>query len=159
MICIRFCLIMLLLLYSLPGCDYARMREQESIRTHEAQLPEMPKGTIPVSEGTEELKMQDFQKISNPLGNSRDVLERGSRSYGYFCVVCHGSKGDGNGTVGQSFAPLPTDLRSPYVQNQKDGVLFYRINFGFNRHPPLYRTIEKEDSWAIIRYIRSLGAG
>jgi mono/diheme cytochrome c family protein len=133
------------------------MREQESIRTYEAQPPEMPEKTIPVTGGVEELRIADPKRISNPLAPSPEVIERGRKNYDYFCVVCHGEKGDGNGTVGQSFAPLPTDLRSTYVQNQKDGSLFYRIIFGFKRHPPLYATIDYEGGWAVVHYIRSLG--
>ncbi len=145
-----------LLLLSISGCDYARMKDQESIRTYEAEPPEMPKGTIPISGGSEVLKASKPEDLHNPLSNTREVLDKGKLAYGYFCIMCHGQNLDGNGTVGQSFAPLPTNLKTPYVQEQSDGRLFYRISFGYKRHPPLASTVSEEDCWAIIRYIRSV---
>jgi hypothetical protein len=38
---------LILVILFLWGCDYARMSEQESIRTYETSVPEMPPGTIP----------------------------------------------------------------------------------------------------------------
>ncbi len=139
-----------------PGCDYARMKDQESVRTYEAQPPEMPKGAIPVNGGLTVLKSSRPEDLRNPLPSTPDVLEKGRIGYGYFCVMCHGSNLDGNGTVGQSFSPLPTNLKSPYVQHQSDGELFYKISFGFKRQPPLADTVSEEDLWTIIRYVRSV---
>ncbi len=150
------CIIFLLLSQLLPGCDYARMKDQESVRTYEAELPEMPAESIPVSGGVAQLRNEDPQKMKNPLPDTNEVIARGKASYEYFCVMCHGPEGDGRGTVGQSFAPLPTDLRSTYVRGQSDGLLFYRISLGFKRHPPLYGTVSSEDRWAVIHYLRSL---
>ncbi len=150
------CFILLLLFQLLPGCDYARMKDQESVRTYEAEPPEMPAQSIPVSGGIASLRNADPQKMKNPLPATDEVIARGKTSYGYFCVMCHGPKGDGRGTVGQSFSPLPTDLGSAYVRNQSDGLLFYRISLGFKRHPSLYATVSSDDRWAVIHYLRSL---
>ena len=145
--------------YLIAGCDYARMKDQESIRTYEAEPPEMPEGTIPISGGFAALRASKPEDLHNPLSHTREVLERGRLAYGYFCIMCHGKNFDGNGTVGQSFAPLPTNLKTPYVQQQSDGKLFYRISFGYKRHPSLASTVSEEDCWAIVRYIRSIGGG
>ncbi len=158
MICRRsfFCIILLLLFQLLSGCDYARMKDQESVRTYEAEPPEMPTQSIPVSGGVAQLRNADPEKMKNPLPNTKEVIARGEGSYEYFCVMCHGPEGDGRGTVGQSFAPLPTDLRGAYVRGQSDGLLFYRISLGFKRHPPLYETVSSDDRWAVVHYLRSL---
>jgi mono/diheme cytochrome c family protein len=149
-------IVLLSLFQTILGCDYARMKDQESVRTYEAEPPEMPEGIIPVKGGYEVLKAAEPGNLHNPLPSTQDVIEKGRTGYGYFCVMCHGPKADGNGTVGQSFAPLPTDLKSSYVQQQSDGVLFYRISMGYKRHPSLFDTISEDDRWAIITYIRSL---
>jgi len=138
------------------GCDYARMKDQESVRTYESEMPETVEGTIPINGGIAVLKSEDPAKLRNPLLSTPEVMERGRTAYGYFCMMCHGPKLDGNGTVGQSFSPLPADLVSPYVQGQNDGALFYKISLGYKRHPPLAHTVSSEDRWAIIVYIRSL---
>ncbi len=138
------------------GCDYARMKDQYSVRTYESEMPESVEGTIPIDGGIAVLKSEDPSKIRNPLPSSREVIERGRIAYGYFCVMCHGPKLDGKGTVGQSFSPLPVDLISSYIQQQNDGTLFYRISLGYKRHPPLASTVAVEDRWAIIRYLKIL---
>ncbi len=150
------CIILLLLFQPLLGCDYARMKDQESVRTYEAETPEMEVQSIPVGGGVAQLRNVDPEKMKNPLPATNEVIARGKASYEYFCVMCHGPEGDGRGTVGQSFAPLPADLRSAYVRGQSDGLLFYRISLGFKRHPPLYETVSSDDRWAVIHYLRSL---
>ncbi len=52
----------------LTACDYGRMKEQESVRTYEAQLPEMPSGTVPVEGGVERLMATDPRNLMDPLG-------------------------------------------------------------------------------------------
>ena len=84
------------------------------------------------------------------------VIDQGRKSYGYYCVQCHGPRLDGKATVGQSFYPLPTDLLGPKVQAQTDGATFYKSVLGYKRQPPLYATVAAEDRWAIIHYLRAL---
>ncbi len=137
------------------GCDYARMKDQESVRTYEKEMPSGVEGTVPVNGGIEILKRSDPDKLLNPVASTNESLQRGKTAYGYFCIMCHGPKLDGSGTVGQSFAPLPTDLKGRAVREESDGLLFYRISLGYKRHPPLADTVSEEDRWAIINYVRT----
>ena len=148
----------LLVIPVLQGCDYARMKEDEALRTYERALPEMPKGTVPKAGGQQVLPEANPSTLVNPLPPGPESIARGAQAYQYYCVQCHGPNGDGKGTVGQSFAPLPTNLKGRPVQEQTDGDLFYRISFGFNRHPPLFYTAPEEDRWAVIHFMRSLAA-
>lgn len=148
--------ISLLLLVGLVGCDYGRMRDQAAIQTYGAQEPEMPPKSIPVTGGLYPLKQTNPEKLGNPLPFTRETVDRGKSCYGHYCVMCHGTKADGNGTVGQSFSPLPTDLRSPSVHRQSDGRLFYTLTFGLGRHPGLGFMVSEGDRWALVSYLRSL---
>jgi mono/diheme cytochrome c family protein len=141
------------------GCDYGRMKEQESIRTYETSLPQMPQGVIPVGGGVETIRTSRPDTLRNPLPPTPASVERGKRAYGHYCVMCHGAKGDGNGTVGQSFAPLPSNVTESPVQGQSDGELFYKISLGSGRHPSLVDTVSEEERWAVIHYLRALGKG
>lgn len=143
-------------LWVLHGCDYARMKEQESVRTYETKLPRMPGGTVPVDGGLERLLASNLKQLSNPLGPDPTWLRRGEEAYGFYCSMCHGPRADGMGTVGQSFEPLPADLSSPQVQSLTDGELFGIISLGSKRSPPLASTIAEDDRWAIVLYVRSL---
>jgi mono/diheme cytochrome c family protein len=140
----------------LSGCDYARMYDQESVRTYKKEIPEMPPETIPATGGLQILNKAEPKSLKNRLAYNKESVEQGKEAYGYFCVHCHGPKADGNGTVGQSFAPLPANLTDMTVQEQSDGELFYKISLGFGRHPPLASTVSESDRWAVVNYIRSL---
>ena len=145
------------LLFSLSwGCDYARMNDQESVRTYEKKVPEMDSRTIPVDRGYQFLVNVEPKDLKNPLPSTPQTVAQGKLAYSYFCIHCHGPKADGNGTVGQSFAPLPSNLAEGDVQEQSDGELFAKILLGFGRHPMLYTTVSEKDTWAVVNYIRTL---
>lgn len=141
---------------TLWGCGYGRMNDDEAFQTFERSLPQMPKKAIPISGGVEVLRQSIPSDLVNPVSMSDESVGLGRERYQFYCVQCHGPKANGYGTVGQSFAPLPTDLTQSNVQDQSDGDLFYKISLGFNRHPPLAATIAVENRWAIINYLRFL---
>ena len=87
------------------------------------------------------------------------VVASGKSLYFTYCAQCHGKYHDGNGTVGQSFHPLPGDLQSDKVQSLPQGTHFKEISYGVpnGRQPALATTIELMDRWRIIAYVKSLG--
>ena len=157
-----FCLLagyglgLLLVALLVTGCDYARMTDDEAVNTYQTKLPAMPKHTVPVDGGIEEVLTSEPRDLVNPLPSAPSSIEQGRRAYGYYCVHCHGPKADGQGTVGQSFSPLPANLTKDSVQAETDGELFVKTSLGFKRCPPLAQTVAEKDRWAIINYLRSL---
>lgn len=139
---------------------YERMKDQESFRPYEARMPGVVPGAVPTEDGEfageEKYRAAPLGNLKNPLPATEAVIARGALSYEYFCIQCHGSRYNGDGTVGQSFAPLPTDLRSEYVQQMSDDELFRSISYGMMRHPALAYTVSAEDRWTLIRWIQSL---
>jgi len=136
---------------------YERMNDQESFRPYEARMPGAAPGAVPSGEGEERYKSAPLGSLENPLPATGEVIAVGELAYGYFCIQCHGSRYNGDGTVGQSFAPLPTDLRSPYIQQMSADELFRSISYGIQRHPPMWYTVSAGDRWSLIRWIQSLG--
>ena len=150
------------LIYYDHNFRYGRMWETPSIRPHEEPLPIMESGIVPFKEGEAIYRETPGEELKSPLakGNPKDI-ELGKIEYFTFCALCHGKYHDGNGTVGQSFYPLPTDLRSEKVQSQPEGILFQAISYGVQggRQPALASTIRVLERWRIIAYVRSLGIG
>ena len=146
----------MLILFTLCGCDYGRMFDQDVVKTYGRKMPAMDARTIPVPDGFQTLVTADPSRLKNALQYSKSSIEQGAQAYSHYCVHCHGPKADGNGTVGQSFVPLPTDLSSSGVQGQGDGELYAKIRLGFKRHPRLFTTVSDGDAWAVVIYIRSL---
>ena len=119
----------------------------------------MDERTIPVSDGFQALRNADPATLRNPVLSTKESVARGKLAYGYYCAHCHGASADGLGTVGQSFSPLPADLRSGHVQSHSDGELYAKIGLGYLRHPRLYTTVYAGDTWAVIDFLRTLKGG
>ena len=114
--CIQLILPVFLIL--LPSCDYGRMWETPAVRPHEEEILVMPEGTVPFG-GGEEIRMAiPADDLRSPISQDDPVhIAQGKDLYLTYCAQCHGRHYDGNGTVGQSFSPLPTDLRSAKVHS------------------------------------------
>ncbi|MFH0995283.1 MAG: c-type cytochrome [Pseudomonadota bacterium] len=139
---------------------YGRMRETPAVRPYEKPLLVMEAGTVPVADAEAGYRAIDGRELRSPLlSGDAQAITRGQTVYATFCRQCHGRDHDGNGTVGQSFTPLPTDIRSSRVQELTDGVLFQHISYGTGkgRQPPLATTLRIGDRWAVIAYIKSIG--
>jgi mono/diheme cytochrome c family protein len=124
-----------------------RMWETPAVRPHEQGLLIMEPGVLPFNGGS-------------PFKNDDPkVVASGKSLYFTYCAQCHGKYHDGNGTVGQSFHPLPGDLQNARVQSLPRGTLFKEISYGVpdGRQPALATTIEVMDRWRIIAYVKSLG--
>jgi mono/diheme cytochrome c family protein len=140
---------------------YGRMRETPAVRPHEEPLILREPGGVPVTGGEPVLRATPGELLKQPLDpKDQRVLDRGKAVYAVFCAQCHGPNYDGNGTVGQSFMPLPTDFRSHEVQSKPAGELFKSISYGIpgGRQPPLETTITAADRWSVIAFIKSLGS-
>lgn len=137
-----------------------RMWETPAVRPHEAPLLVMQPGVVPFDGGEAVFRTGPGKGLISPLDlKDASIIDLGKNGYFTYCVHCHGKYLDGNGTVGQSFHPLPGDLRSPRVQSMSPGVLFKEISYGIpqGRQPPLATTVEIPDRWRIIAYIKALG--
>ena len=139
---------------------YGRMWETPAVKPLERPQPPMPAGVVPFNGQDALLKLTPPKEIRSPLkGDDPEIIRLGESLYFTYCAQCHGKAFDGNGTVGQSFYPPLSDLRSADVQALSEGVLFKRISFGTpnGRQPPLASTIDLTDRWRIIAFVRSLG--
>lgn len=139
---------------------FGRMWETPAIRPHEAPLLQMAAGLVPFDGGETLLRLKDEADLEAPFALSDPTaVQTGKQHYFTYCAPCHGKYHDGNGTVGQSFAPLPTDLRLERVQALPQGRLFKEMSYGIpgGRQPPLATTIAPGDRWQIIAYVKSLG--
>jgi mono/diheme cytochrome c family protein len=139
---------------------YGRMRETPAVRPHENPLLKMEAGIVPVNGGEAIYRATAGVDLVSPVNVSQDsAINRGKAVYLTFCAQCHGLNYDGQGTVGQSFHPLPTNLRSPAVQSKPDGELFKSISYGIlgGRQPALHTTIIVDDRWHVVAFVKSLG--
>ncbi len=95
------------------------------------------------------------KKLRNPLKRTVDVLARGQTMYNTHCIVCHGSAGEGDGTIVPKF-PRPPSLHSEKLLGWQDGSIFHVITVGQNMMPSYKAQVDAADRWAIIHYVRAL---
>ncbi|MEK7773871.1 MAG: cytochrome c [Deltaproteobacteria bacterium] len=131
---------------------------------HKAQKdlpPAMPAGAVPTTGGPFfKVKTKDEAvNLLNPVSPADASLERGEVLYNTYCVICHGTTGHGDGTVGKKYM-TPTDLTSDYVKKLPDGIIFLSItrgNLGKDDKMPGYgEAISPEDRWHIVNYIKNV---
>ena len=94
-------------------------------------------------------------KLRNPLKRTADVLARGQTMYNTHCIVCHGSSGEGDGTIVPKY-PRPPSLQSDKVSAWQDGSIFHVMTVGQNLMPSYRSQVDAADRWAIVHYIRAL---
>ena len=139
---------------------YGRMRETPAVRPYEKPLLIMEAGLVPVTGGELDFRVARAEDISSPLAmHEPQTIKTGQTVYQTYCAQCHGRNHNGKGTVGQSFHPLPGDLRSTQVQTRSNGALFQEISYGKpgGRQPALATTVSITERWQVIAYIKSLG--
>jgi mono/diheme cytochrome c family protein len=136
-----------------------RMFVQPNIRQFQAAMPVTPADTVPVEDIFEPLPSKEqAQKLTNPRDANETNIAKGKVYYGYYCVFCHGDKGDGFGPVGYSYVPTPSDLRSSRVKAMSDGEVLYSMLTGTGHAPMLQRIIPSEYWWYLVLYVRQIGS-
>ena len=128
-----------------------RMTVQPHVRAFQMEAPAPPPGTVTVGEHPparrEEIK---------PLSASADNLQRGRIYYRYYCVFCHGESGAGNGPVGESYVPVPADLRAEKFRNRGEAELTRMMLSGIGIAPVLERVVPPEHRRYLVLYVKSL---
>lgn len=88
---------------------------------------------------------------ANPLANRPDTAAGGQKLFRRNCVECHGT--DGSGLVKKHAA----DLQLSSVQQQLDGVLFWKITNGNpDRGMPSFSKLPELQRWQLVLYLRTL---
>jgi mono/diheme cytochrome c family protein len=102
-----------------------------------------------------------YAALRNPLGATRQSLAAGKALFEQNCAVCHGAAGRGDGPGAKGLDPAPAVLAGlSRTRIASDGFYYWTISEGgieFNSAmPPFKGTLEDEDIWKIVLYLRTL---
>ena len=90
---------------------------------------------------------------------SKDVLKRGEEKYVVNCAVCHGEKGEGDGSIsvvsGGPYAGVPNYYSDVYMQ-MPEGKMFHSVHYGKADMGSYASQLSKDDRWKVIAYIKSM---
>lgn len=98
--------------------------------------------------------------IANPLPNDTATLAQGQQLFAQNCAICHGAGGKGDGPFAPNLKPRPVDLTGSHLTTHTDGDLYWWMSHGIagTGMPSFSGTLTDQDTWALIRYVRSLPA-
>ena len=86
---------------------------------------------------------------------TKENILRGQTVFNNTCTVCHGPKGDGNGSIVPKF-PRPPAVTSAKVTDWPDGRIFHVMTRGQNLMGSYASQIPPGDRWAAVHYVRAL---
>jgi mono/diheme cytochrome c family protein len=86
----------------------------------------------------------------NPEAKNPDAAAVGRKLYMRTCVGCHEEDGSGKDTGA-------ANLRSPEVQAQSDGALFWKVSNGNTAAGmPSFASLPETDRWDVVSFLRTL---
>lgn len=132
------------------------MDEQPSITPYERQMPNMPAGTVPTKGSNAALTATHAVLTTSPVPATPAAIRDGHIYYVYYCEMCHGSEGNGEGPVGQSYSPKPADFASAKVKSMTDGQLYSAMLNGIGHAPVMVETVFPDQRWPLVQYVRVL---
>lgn len=135
---------------------FAENFNMSSLTPVEGTVPHNKTGILPYNLPNSNEGYEASKSIKNPLDstNMAKDLKRGELLYNQACVVCHGPKGDGQGSIVVSGAYLG-------VPNYKDraittGSVYHVIMYGRNAMGSYASQLNEADRWRVAEYVMQL---
>lgn len=94
--------------------------------------------------------------LKNPFQPDKEVLDRGKYLYTIHCMVCHGEKGLGDGSIVQTEAYPPVPSYADRLPTISEGQMFHSITYGKNLMGSYSYALTTDDRWKVIYYIQQL---
>ncbi|EDP97418.1 hypothetical protein KAOT1_19687 [Kordia algicida OT-1] len=128
----------------------------------EAQIPaegSVKRGWLPyeydnTNEGYEAAKAE----LINPLPATEENLMAGKELYGIYCAICHGTKGDGNGTLAKREKFLGIPKYNDPARAITEGSIYHVIMYGKNNMGSHASQINTKERWQVTQYVLKLKA-
>lgn len=96
---------------------------------------------------------------ANPLAPTPENIQLGQKTFGSYCMVCHGLDGQNTGVpFADKMSPPVPALSSSSVQSYSDGQLHWIIQNGVSPSgmPASKDVFRDEEIWQLVLYIRHL---
>ena len=95
------------------------------------------------------------EKLKSAIPYTEESIAKGKELYGMFCVHCHGTTGQGNGSLVERevFPPLPVKFNESLTLSE--GKMFHTITFGKGLMGSHASQLNQEERWQLIHFIRT----
>jgi len=118
----------------------------------------IPRGWLPYgNENTPEGK-EIARLMSSPLDSVQmeENLAVGGQLYTIYCAICHGDKGDGQGTLVKREKILGVPSYDDAARNITVGTSFHTIQYGLNSMGSYAAQMNTEEMWQVSEYVMKL---
>jgi len=134
-----------------------RMKEQIHIRAYQTVAFSPPRGSVPARKA---VTVEDSARdLAGGAPATAAELQNGQTFYTYYCVFCHGERGDGIAAVGASYDPAPADLRTARVRAMQPAQLLKAMLTGVGHEPVLEMVVHPQYRRALALYVHALAQG
>ena len=117
------------------------------------------KGSIPEGKKPFPIKKgirSEAKSIKMPIPYTETSLVEGKSYYEIFCVHCHGSKGEGNGSlIKKELFLKPPAYNSGTTKDLSVGEIYYTIYYGKGMMGSHASQIVEEKRWKIVQYVQT----
>lgn len=128
---------------------------QEAMLPAENTIPRgwMPYGIENTPEGKEQARL-----LTSPLDSlqSEANLAAGGQLYTIYCAICHGDKGDGQGTLVKREKILGVPSYSDQARNITVGTTYHTIQYGLNSMGSYAAQLDTKEMWQVSEYVMKL---
>jgi mono/diheme cytochrome c family protein len=119
----------------------------------------IPRGWAPyeyenTTEGLEEARLN----LKNPLTITEENLAEGKKLYSYYCSVCHGDKGDGQGILVQREKFLGVPSYADPGRQITEGSIYHVQVYGLNAMGSFLQQTSETERWQIAMHVLNLKA-
>lgn len=116
----------------------------------------IPRGFMPYPFSADETGLQAAKvNLKNPSPNTPEILAQGKALYSNFCLICHGTGGEGDGPLIPKY-PNPPSFKSKNSRKLTEGQLYHIITVGSGEMAPYASQVAPIDRWKIVRYLQVL---
>ena len=147
----------LLLMLLLGGCDLSMERQDKGTAQGSATLwpggpprQATPAGTIAVDQPARD------RALANPPPLTAALIDRGQERYGIYCSVCHGARGNGDGSVVKRGFPPPPSFHEARLIAAPPRYVVDVITHGHGIMYSYADRVDPADRWAIAAYVKAL---
>lgn len=97
----------------------------------------------------------------NPIPADPKSVGQGKELFVMGCLPCHGAAGKGDGPAAATLERngvrvRPGNLSLPEMWQQSDGEMFWKISEGRTPMPTWKESLNEEQRWLIVNYVRTL---
>ncbi|WP_378181733.1 c-type cytochrome [Aquimarina sp. SS2-1] len=128
----------------------------------EAMLPvegSVPRGWMPYDfKNSPEGYQLAKDSLKNPIRYTTENEEAGKALYDIYCAICHGTKGDGKGTLVKREKILGVPSYDDVGRAITEGSIYHVMYYGINSMGSYASQTDEQERWQIVQYVEKLKA-